>query len=336
RPPPDGQRSLGHRPHRDHSPDRDREEERDPDDRLRDRRREERGEEPGAVDLPGVPPALPADHDDDDGRDARRPAPRARRRYGRRIAPPARHLDRRGAALLADVDPVHDAGRLPLPRPLPAPLGEAPGASPAAPAGSGAPGGVMKTGRREAESGRRWSFPGVVALVVLTLTGCAVGPNYKRPDVAIPTSFKEAVPEGNPAAAPEAWKPATPGDEESRGKWWVVFDDPLLNTLEEQVNISNQNIAQAEALFRGARAAVRGARSEFVPTITGTASFTRSQIGTNPPVNQYSLPVDLSYEVDVWGRVRRNVESSVAIAQASAADLAGVRLTMQSELALDY
>ena len=194
----------------------------------------------------------------------------------------------------------------------------------------------MKTGRREAGGGRRWSFRGVVALFVLTLTGCAVGPNYKRPDVAVPASFKETAPEGNPAASADAWKPAAPGDAESRGKWWEVFDDPLLNTLEEQVNVSNQNIAQAEAVFRGARAAVRGARSEFVPTVTGSASFTRSQSGTNPPVNQYSLPLDLSYEVDIWGRVRRNVESSVAIAQASAADLEGVRLTMQSELALDY
>ena len=173
-------------------------------------------------------------------------------------------------------------------------------------------------------------------VVVTGLTACAVGPNYTRPYAEIPASFKEGAPEGNPAAAPEAWKPAAPGDAESRGRWWEVFDDPLLNTLEEQVNVSNQNIAQAEALFRGARASVRGARSDFIPTVTGSASFTRSQTGTEPPVNQYSLPLDVSYEVDIWGRVRRNVESSVAAAQASAADLEAVRLTMQSELALDY
>jgi len=177
----------------------------------------------------------------------------------------------------------------------------------------------------------------VLALLLsLPLAACAVGPNYKRPETAIPASFKEPPPEGNPAASPAAWKPASPGDAENRGKWWEVFDDPLLNDLEEQVNVSNQNIAQAEANFRGARAAVRGARSEFIPTVTGTASFTRSQTGTNPPVNQYSLPLDLTYEVDIWGRVRRSVESSVATAQASAADLEGVKLTMQSELALDY
>jgi NodT family efflux transporter outer membrane factor (OMF) lipoprotein len=168
------------------------------------------------------------------------------------------------------------------------------------------------------------------------LAGCAVGPNYQRPEARIPASFKEPAPEGNPAASPEVWKPAAPGDEESKGKWWEVFGDPFLNTLEEQVNVSNQNIAQAEAIFRGARAAVRGARSDFIPTVTTNPSFSRSQNGTNPPVNLYSLPVDLTYEVDIWGRVRRNVESSVAFAQASAADLEGVRLTMQSELAVDY
>ncbi|HKA37789.1 MAG TPA: efflux transporter outer membrane subunit [Thermoanaerobaculia bacterium] len=178
----------------------------------------------------------------------------------------------------------------------------------------------------------------VAALLLFlgALAGCAVGPDYKRPETQVPASFKEPAPEGNPAASPEVWKPAAPGDEDSKGRWWEVFNDPLLNTLEEQVNVSNQNIAQAEAIFRGARAAVRGARSDFIPTVTTSPSFTRSQRGTNPPVNLYSLPVDLTYEVDIWGRVRRNVESSVAAAQASAADLEGVRLTMQSELAVDY
>ena len=176
----------------------------------------------------------------------------------------------------------------------------------------------------------------LAALLAFGMTACAVGPNYTRPEAEIPASFKEPPPEGNPAASPAVWKPAEPGDDTHRGKWWEVFSDAQLNALEDGVNVSNQNIAQAEALFRGARANVRGARSEFVPTVTGTAGFTRSQTGTNPPVNQYSLPLDLSYEIDVWGRVRRNVESSVATAQASAADLENVRLTMHTEVAVDY
>jgi NodT family efflux transporter outer membrane factor (OMF) lipoprotein len=194
----------------------------------------------------------------------------------------------------------------------------------------------MRIGRRKAAGGRRKACGSVAAVLVFAAAGCAVGPNYKTPDVSMPASFKEAAPEGNPAAAPEAWKPAEPRDEGQRGEWWRVFDDPLLDSLEAQVNVSNQNIAQAEAQFRGARAAVRGARSDFIPTVTTSPSFTRSQAGTNAPVNRYTLPVDLSYEVDIWGRVRRNVESSVAAAQASAADLESVKLTMQSELALDY
>ncbi len=184
----------------------------------------------------------------------------------------------------------------------------------------------------------------VSVLLIALAVGCAVGPNYKRPSTEIPAAFKEAAPPGSAAAAPEAWKPAEPRDETLRGKWWEVFSDKELNTLEDEVNVSNQNIAQAEAQFRGARAGVRIARADFFPTVTASASVTRSQSPTSKaapgtpsgPVTTYSLPVDLSYEFDVWGRVRRNVESSVASAQASAADLETVKLTMQTEVALDY
>jgi NodT family efflux transporter outer membrane factor (OMF) lipoprotein len=171
-----------------------------------------------------------------------------------------------------------------------------------------------------------------------------VGPNYKRPSTPAPAAYKELTPAETAAAAGKEWKPAEPSDEAHRGKWWEVFGDATLNQLEEQVNVSNQNIAQSEALFRGARAAVRGARADFFPTVTATASATRSQSPTERaasgtptgPSTTYSLAADLSYEVDVWGRVRRNVESSVAFAQATAADLESVRLTMHAELALDY
>ncbi len=185
------------------------------------------------------------------------------------------------------------------------------------------------------------------AFLALLSAACAVGPNYKRPSVPVPAAYKEERPPPDAAAEPQ-WKPAEPRDDASRGKWWELFEDPDLNALEEQIDVSNQNIAQAEAQFRGARAAVRGARADFFPTVTASASVTRSQgsagrstADTSTPASTaattvYALPVDLSYEVDVWGRVRHNVESSVAGAQASAADLETVRLTMHAELALDY
>jgi NodT family efflux transporter outer membrane factor (OMF) lipoprotein len=180
----------------------------------------------------------------------------------------------------------------------------------------------------------------------LLSAACAVGPNYQRPSAPVPAAYKEERPPAD-AAAEAQWKPAEPRDDASRGKWWELFEDPDLNALEEQIDVSNQNIAQAEAQFRGARAAVRGARADFFPTVTASASVTRSKASTNRStsfsaassgrtITDYQLPLDLTYEADVWGRVRRNVESSIAGAQASAADLETVRLTMHAELALDY
>ncbi len=179
----------------------------------------------------------------------------------------------------------------------------------------------------------------VVAGVLTLACGCAVGPNYKRPTAPEPPAFKEqTAPEGEPSP----WKPAEPSDAAPRGKWWEIFEDPQLNSLEEQVDVSNQSIAQAEAQYRGARAAVRGARADFFPTVTTSPSVTRSRgaatlaNGAPATVNQYQFPADVSYEVDAWGRVRRSVESSVALAQASAADLETIRLSMHAELASDY
>jgi NodT family efflux transporter outer membrane factor (OMF) lipoprotein len=181
-----------------------------------------------------------------------------------------------------------------------------------------------------------------------TTAACAVGPSYKRPAAPVPPAYKEQAADAVPAGP---WKPAEPRDEAPRGKWWEAFGDPRLNALEEQVDISNQNIAQAEATFRAARAAVRGARADFFPTVTTSPSFDRSHSsgtglsssGTTSSTGSsggttstYQLPVDLSYEADVFGRIRRNVEGSKASAQASAADLETVRLTMQAELAVDY
>jgi NodT family efflux transporter outer membrane factor (OMF) lipoprotein len=186
---------------------------------------------------------------------------------------------------------------------------------------------------------------GILGLTLL-MAACAVGPNYKRPSAPVPSEYKEQAALQAPTPTGE-WKPAEPKDDLLRGNWWEIFGDPELNLLEERIDVSNQNIAQVEAQFRGARAAVRGARADFLPTVTASPSATRSQASANratsfsatssgKTVTDYLLPVDLSYEADIWGRVRRNVESGVANAQASAADLETVRLTMHAELASDY
>ena len=186
-------------------------------------------------------------------------------------------------------------------------------------------------------------------LAALLMAACAVGPDYKKPSAPVPAAYKEEQPPAGAAGADMAqWKPAEPRDDANRGKWWEIFEDPELNDLEEQIDISNQNIAQAEAQFRGARAAIRAARADFFPTVTASVSATRSQGSTGGPAGSasssaplrpttvYALPVNLSWEFDAWGRVRRGVEASVAGAQASAADLETVRLSMHAELALDY
>jgi len=184
---------------------------------------------------------------------------------------------------------------------------------------------------------------GVPLLVVGAFSAaCAVGPRYKRPSAPAPPSYKEQAPA--PSTAGE-WKPAEPGDHRARGPWWEVFGDPQLNALEERVSVSNQTIAQAEAQFRGARAVARGARADLLPTVGVTPSVTRSRFSsgragipnaTATIATSYELSGDASYEVDVWGRIRRNLESAVESAQATAADLESVRLSMHAELAADY
>jgi NodT family efflux transporter outer membrane factor (OMF) lipoprotein len=173
------------------------------------------------------------------------------------------------------------------------------------------------------------------AVAVLEISGCTVGPKYKRPAAEIPTAYKEL---GN-------WKQAQPNEQNLGGNWWEMFQDPQLNALELQVNVSNQNLKAAEAQYTQARALVRYNRAAYFPTITAGASATRNRISQNRPpglasngatYNDFQIPLELSYEVDVWGRVRRTVESSREQAQASAADLATVNLSMHSQLALDY
>jgi NodT family efflux transporter outer membrane factor (OMF) lipoprotein len=170
---------------------------------------------------------------------------------------------------------------------------------------------------------------------MLLSTACMVGPKYQRPAAPVSPAFKEPPPEG--------WKEAQPSDGIIRGKWWEIYNDPNLNALEEQVNISNQNILSAEAQYREARDAVRIARSGLFPTISGSASIVNSKtsgtlVNNNglTAVVPGNLPLSLSYQADLWGSIRRTVRQSAETAQASAAQLENARLTFHSELALDY
>jgi NodT family efflux transporter outer membrane factor (OMF) lipoprotein len=156
----------------------------------------------------------------------------------------------------------------------------------------------------------------------LILTGCAIGPNYSKPDVEVPAQWKEA---GD-------WVVAQPKDEVPKGKWWEAFGDPVLNGLMEQVSVSNQTLKAAEARYLQARAAVRSARSGFFPTVGASADASRAR-GTGP---RYSVALDARWEIDLWGRIRRLVEAARAGEEASAADLEGVKLSLQAELAIDY
>jgi len=166
-------------------------------------------------------------------------------------------------------------------------------------------------------------------ICTLLLTSCAVGPHYQRPVAPAPAAFKEAPPPG--------WKESQPNDGLIRGKWWELYNDPELNALEEQVSISNQNVLQAEAQFHAARDAVRIARAALFPTIGTAPAVSASRAGGTSGVRgSYSLPFDFSYQVDLWGSIRRSVLASAENAQASAAQMENVRLIFQAELAQDY
>jgi NodT family efflux transporter outer membrane factor (OMF) lipoprotein len=184
---------------------------------------------------------------------------------------------------------------------------------------------------------RVWNraLTGVVLAGVLSIAGCAVGPKYNRPAVEVPPAYKEA---GD-------WKPAQPNDENLGGPWWQIFQDQQLNALEDQINVSNQNLKAAEAQYTQTRAVLRYYRADYFPSITAGAAATRNRISNNRPpglstngktYNDYQIPVQLSYELDVWGRVRKTVESQREQAQASAADLATVNLSLHAQLALFY
>jgi len=171
---------------------------------------------------------------------------------------------------------------------------------------------------------------------VLSIAGCAVGPKYNRPAVEIPPAYKEV---GD-------WKPAQPNEQNLGGAWWQLFQDRQLNALEDQINVSNQNLKAAEAQYTQARAVLRYYRADYYPSIGAGAAATRNRISDNRPpghlssngatYNDYQIPVELSYELDVWGRVRKTVESQREQAQASAADLATINLSLHAQLAMFY
>ena len=182
----------------------------------------------------------------------------------------------------------------------------------------------------------------VIAIVsALMGAGCSVGPKYKTTVVPSTPAWKEAPPESFKEG--QGWKTAEPADAKLRSEWWTIFGDPELNHLESQVEISNQNLKIAEARFRGARALIRLNRSSLFPTVTAGAGIQSGRGGRNNTTsdtrrhyNSFVLPVDLSYEVDAWGRVRHSIEAARGEAQATAADLETIRLSIHSELARDY
>ncbi|KWH09973.1 RND transporter [Burkholderia territorii] len=178
-----------------------------------------------------------------------------------------------------------------------------------------------------------------VATAVL-LAGCAVGPDYHRPDTSIPAAFKEA---------PAGWKVAQPADRADRGPWWTVYNDPQLDALIGKLNASNQTIAQSAAAYRQARALVDEARAAYFPTVGLTASGSRSRTGRTSTSssassfgssssidNSYSVGLDASWEPDLWGKVSRSVSAQRAGEAAAAADLANARLSQQALLAQTY
>ncbi|MGD1095178.1 MAG: efflux transporter outer membrane subunit [Bryobacteraceae bacterium] len=182
----------------------------------------------------------------------------------------------------------------------------------------------------------------MLALGIVLTTACIVGPNYVKPTTPNPPAFKEPPPASFGAA--QGWKVGEPRDGMIRGKWWEMFGDPELDALEEQIEPQNQTLAMAEAQYRGARAVIRVSRSALYPTLSGGASLTGNGTSGSTSVSRgvlnYAIlefpTVEASWVPDVWGQVRRTIESNVATAQAGAANIENVRLTLQSELALDY
>ncbi|MBV8050762.1 MAG: efflux transporter outer membrane subunit [Acidobacteriaceae bacterium] len=179
-------------------------------------------------------------------------------------------------------------------------------------------------------------FAGLLSTIAVSLCGCAVGPRYSRPPAPTPPEFKET---------PANWKVAQPSNQVLRGSWWETYQDAQLNELEEKLNVSNQSLKAAQAQFEQARALLRYYRADLYPTIGARVSATRERFSSHRPLatstisgttNDLIVAADLSYEPDVWGRVRSSVAAYRANAQTSFADVQSVSLSVHAELATDY
>ncbi len=180
--------------------------------------------------------------------------------------------------------------------------------------------------------------------LLLLMTGCMVGPKYKVPATAMTPAFKEA-PQAN-AKPVDGWAPAQPGDVTPRGPWWQQYQDPQLDALEQQVDSANQSLKMAEANYRQARAEIQYNRSFEAPTIGVAPGISAMRNSAHQPYfpsnladggeSSFTLPLESSWELDLWGRIRRSVSAAKEETQASAADVAAVRLSLHAELAVDY
>lgn len=175
----------------------------------------------------------------------------------------------------------------------------------------------------------------LVSVVTLALAGCAVGPNYKQPTTSMPAHYK--------AEALGSWKKGRPLDHVPKGDWWKVFGDTTLNELESRASGANQELKAAFARVEEARATARVTRSELLPTLNADPSYTRQRYSPNQvpsfgdiTANNYRAPLDLSYEIDLWGRVRRGFESARDNAQASVAAFHNVLLVLHADVAQNY
>ena len=202
----------------------------------------------------------------------------------------------------------------------------------------------FRTGARARASA---SINGAALTLTLALTGCTIGPNYSRVAAPVSPQYKEL----------KGWKHATPSDDVARGDWWKVYRDPALDTLLPQIEVSNQTVAAAAAAYEQARAVIREAQAALFPVGTVGYTVTRTRtgplaIGGNSSVGavgagargprgaiystSYTVPISATWDLDVWGRIRRQIEANTSGAQATAADLDNAKLAAQSQLAIAY